>query len=111
MPFYIYYAWEDQLKDDQFISAIKASAATIAAAADAEGQAIGDAFLYGNYAVGDTPLTKIYGNNLSRLEGIKAKYDPNNVMGLAGGWKLQPGGSGASLSSCILQRVLKYSSR
>ena len=110
MPLNIYYAWSERLEDDQFISAIKASAATIAAAADAEGQAIGDAFLYGNYAVGDTPLTKIYGNNLSRLEGIKAKYDPNNVMGLAGGWKLQPGGSEMSLSGSILQRVLKFSS-
>lgn len=64
------------------------SANTIAAAADAEGQDIGSAALYGNYAVASTPLSRIFGSNQARLESIKAQYDPQNVMGLAGGWKV-----------------------
>lgn len=53
-----------------------------------EGQNIADAPLYGNYAIGSTPRERIFGASLPRLERTKAKYDPHNVMGLAGGWKV-----------------------
>lgn len=70
------------------MEAIKRSAATIAAAADSEGQDIGEAALYGNYAVEGTPVSRIYGSNLPRLQEGKERYDPENVMSLAGGWKI-----------------------
>lgn len=66
---------------------IKQSTEHLANVAAAEGQDISDLSLYGNYAVFDTPLEKIYGGNLGRLRSIKNQYDPNDVMGLAGGWK------------------------
>ena len=87
LPLNLYFAWGVELADDHFIDAIKTSAATIAAAADAEGQNIGDAALYGNYAVDGTSVDRIYGDNMPRLQSIKAQYDPDNIMGLAGGWK------------------------
>lgn len=43
--------------------------------------------LYGNYALGDTPLEAMYGVNVERLARIKKVVDPKNVMGLAGGFK------------------------
>ncbi|KAJ6529113.1 FAD dependent oxidoreductase [Mycena vulgaris] len=42
---------------------------------------------YTNYAMYDTPLSDIYGQNVPRLQSIKKAVDPQNVMGLAGGFK------------------------
>ena len=44
--------------------------------------------LYGNYVNNGTPLSDIYGENLPSLRELKAKVDPRNIMGLAGGFKL-----------------------
>ena len=52
-----------------------------------EGQDVADATLYGNYAIFDTPLERIFGDNVDALKALKAKYDPEGVMALAGGWK------------------------
>lgn len=43
--------------------------------------------LYGNYAPPDTPLEAIYGENVTKLTKMKMEVDPENVMGLAGGFK------------------------
>lgn len=47
-----------------------------------------DAVKYPNYAAYGTRVEQIYGRNLPLLRRIKEKYDPHNVMGLAGGFKL-----------------------
>ncbi|EJD01924.1 FAD-binding domain-containing protein [Fomitiporia mediterranea MF3/22] len=86
-PLNLYYAWDFPTSDSYFHTAIQQSAQVIEAAAVAEGQNVGDAALYGNYAVAGTPLERIYGDNLPRLEQIKASVDPEDVMSLAGGWK------------------------
>ncbi|TEB19617.1 FAD-binding domain-containing protein [Coprinellus micaceus] len=44
--------------------------------------------LYPNYALWDAPLDRIYGNNLPRLQAVKQRVDPEDVMGLAGGFKI-----------------------
>ncbi len=69
-------------------NATRLSAQQLTNVALAEGQDIADAALYGNYAIDGTPLERIFGNNLGTMKATKAKYDPDNVMGLAGGWKL-----------------------
>lgn len=69
-------------------SAAIRSAQQLASVAEAAGQDISDAALYGNYAIASTPLERIFGDNLEQLKTTKQKYDPGNVMGLAGGWKL-----------------------
>ncbi|KLO08779.1 FAD-binding domain-containing protein [Schizopora paradoxa] len=86
-PLNLDFAWLDPTLDDFFHSGIIQSAETIANTADAEGQNIGNAELYGNYAVDGTPIERIYGANLPRLKAIKAAIDPEGVMNLAGGWK------------------------
>ena len=64
------------------------SANHLAAVAATEGLLINDPpALYGNYANAKTPLTKIYGDNLPILQALKAKVDPDNVMGLSGGFR------------------------
>ena len=42
---------------------------------------------YGNFVQPTTPLVDIYGDNLRPLQELKRKVDPDNIMGLAGGFK------------------------
>lgn len=60
----------------------------LSAIAEAEGSLTDKPLaLYGNYVDANTPLCDIYGDNLPYLQALKTKIDPNNVMGLAGGFK------------------------
>lgn len=68
--------------------AIRSSTNQLASDATAEGQQnIQGAPVYPNYALFDTPLEAMYGDNLPRLRAIKQTIDPDNIMGLAGGFK------------------------
>ena len=42
---------------------------------------------YVNCALFGAPLEAMYGGHLGRFREIKKNYDPEDVMGLAGGWK------------------------
>lgn len=83
----IYYAWDLPISDSLINSVMQTSASYLTDLAVSENQDVGDAPLYPNYAIYDTTLSRLYGDNLSRLQSIKAQYDPDNIMGLAGGWK------------------------
>jgi FAD/FMN-containing dehydrogenase len=89
-PILLYFAWVSSEFDDYYHSAIKEAAAAILQAAIDDGQDVGGAkqIVYPNYAVYDTPLANLYGSNVQRLETIRKLYDPTNVMGLTGGFKL-----------------------
>ena len=52
-----------------------------------DGQNVSNAAVYPNYALYGTPLEQMYGGNVERLRAIRAAVDPNDVMGLTGGWK------------------------
>jgi len=67
--------------------AMRLSATSLVEAGIRDGQDLKDAALYVNYALLGTPLEAMYGEHLGRLREIKKKYDPGDVMGLAGGWK------------------------
>ncbi|KAJ3506766.1 hypothetical protein NLJ89_g6685 [Agrocybe chaxingu] len=85
VPFNMYYAWLNSTYD----KAARASAKTITDAAIAEGQAVApDATVYPKDAMFDTPLERIYGENLPALRALKRKVNPLNVMDLAGGFKI-----------------------
>ncbi|KAJ4490170.1 FAD-binding domain-containing protein [Lentinula aciculospora] len=89
LPLNLYYAWALETADDSFHSAIKQSANQITAIALAEGQTgVDTAPLYPNYAIYDTPLDRLYGDNLAKMQSVKAIVDPNNVMALTGGFKI-----------------------
>ena len=87
LPLNIYYAYTDAGQDETFWDAARQSAAQLTAVAVGEGQDVADATLYGNYAIFDTPLERVFGSNVDALKALKAKYDPEGVMALAGGWK------------------------
>ncbi|KAJ7734465.1 hypothetical protein B0H16DRAFT_1577893 [Mycena metata] len=87
LPINLNFAWTPASSDATFISALKASADHLTNVALSAGQAVAQAPLYNNYALADTPMERMYGGNLARLQAIKAQVDPTNVMGLAGGWK------------------------
>ncbi|KAJ3772061.1 hypothetical protein EV361DRAFT_448626 [Lentinula raphanica] len=89
LPLNLYYAWDLEIADDSFHSAIKQSANQITAVALAEGQTgVDSAPLYPNYAIYDTPLERLYGDNVAKMQSVKARVDPNNIMGLTGGFKI-----------------------
>lgn len=62
--------------------------ARLTATAIKEGQDLSGCPYYPNYSLFNTPLQKIYLDNLPALKAYKAQIDPKNVMGLAGGFKL-----------------------
>ncbi|KAK7038749.1 hypothetical protein VNI00_010634 [Paramarasmius palmivorus] len=75
--------------DEYFINAVQEAQQAIHARAIEEGQSFPDDILYNNYAPADTPLELLYGDNLERLREIRSQIDPENVMGLAGGFKIE----------------------
>jgi hypothetical protein len=88
-PFNIYFSWLLPTDDSLFQRAVLESAQALLDVAQAEGQSnLGGVPLYPNYAAGSTPVEVIYGDYLDELRVLKARVDPDNVMGLAGGFKL-----------------------
>ena len=67
--------------------ASRKSAATLIKAEIEDGQDLAKAATYPNYALFGTPLENMYGDNVERLREIRKMYDPQDVMGVAGGWK------------------------
>ncbi|KAH8989201.1 FAD dependent oxidoreductase [Lactarius hatsudake] len=80
-------SWTNASIDGIVASALREEKATIHTIALAEGQNVSHAAVYVNYALFDTPLEDIYGQNVPRLRRIRAAIDPGDVMGLAGGFK------------------------
>lgn len=89
IPLFFYFAWEPSTSDEFFLSAIQESASLLLNQAIAEGQNVSgpNQIIYSNYALPDTPLSQMFGSNVARLRSIKQEYDPENVMGLAGGFR------------------------
>ncbi len=79
--------WSNPSLDNTTAFALRDISGTMKAVALADGQNVSHAAKYVNYALFGTPLEDIYGGNLERLRKIRAAIDPNDVMGLTGGWK------------------------
>ncbi|KAH8116010.1 FAD-binding domain-containing protein [Phellopilus nigrolimitatus] len=71
-----------------FVSELKQLSYNIQARAVSEGVSRWDDILYPNYALADSPLELLYGSNLERCKALAAKYDPQRVMSLTGGFYL-----------------------
>jgi hypothetical protein len=87
LPSSIFLGWTDQSVDAYMADAMRHSAASLVNAGIQDGQDLKNAAAYVNYALFGTPLEAMYGEHLGRLREIRKKYDPEDVMGLAGGWK------------------------
>ena len=79
--------WDDANADKSILAGLQAGGDRLARVAIAEGQNLTGASLYPNIVPADTSLKAMYGSHIERLHAIKQRYDPNNVMGLAGGFK------------------------
>ncbi|KAF9009142.1 hypothetical protein BDZ89DRAFT_1143967 [Hymenopellis radicata] len=74
----LFYAWSSSDMDEYFLDNIRASANQSTAVAIEDGQVIQDVVLYPNYASFDTPPSRIFGDNMERLEAIKVQVDPQS---------------------------------
>jgi hypothetical protein len=83
----VYYGWADSEFDDTVFDVVNASAQHMIDALTQAGQDVADVPVYPNNAPPDTSLERMYGTNVPRLQAIKKAVDPDNVMGLSGGWK------------------------
>ena len=79
--------WSNSSLGDTMASALRNFADAIRDAALADGQNVSHAAKYPNYALFSTPLEDMYGRNVERLRKIRAAIDPDDVIGLTGGWK------------------------
>jgi hypothetical protein len=86
-PSSIYLGWTNASADGYMADALRLSAASLVEAGIQDGQDLKNAAPYVNYALIGTPLETMYGEHLERLRKIRKQYDPEDVMGLAGGWK------------------------
>ncbi|EEB90321.1 hypothetical protein MPER_11486 [Moniliophthora perniciosa FA553] len=82
--------WNDSGSDEFFVNLVSQTQQAIQSRAIEVGQSTPNAILYNNYAPANTPLDLIYGDNLGRLREVKRRVDPENVMALAGGFKIDP---------------------
>ena len=87
LPSLVYVSWTNASADEFMTDAIRRSAASLVEAGIQDGQDLKNAAPYVNYALFGTPLERMYGGHLERLREIRKKYDPNDIMRLAGGWK------------------------
>jgi hypothetical protein len=79
--------WSKPSLDDTMASTVHSISEAIIAAALAEGQDLSNATKYPGYALSGEPLENLYGGHVKRLHKIRKAIDPEEVMGLAGGWK------------------------
>lgn len=89
LPLLIQYSWALPADDQVFLNEIKSTRDTLLQMVIAQGQNVGGSkqIVYPNYALDDTPLSQMYGNNQAKLQSIRQAWDPDNVMYLTGGFK------------------------
>ena len=78
---------EQQARHAIFVEELKDFSRLIQAKAVEEGVSKWDDILYPNYALPDTPLELVYGENVPYLKELAEKYDPKGVMTLTGGFR------------------------
>ncbi|KAI9449065.1 FAD dependent oxidoreductase [Lactarius psammicola] len=86
-PSVLSFSWSNSSLDETMTRAIRESADSLRATALKDGQDVKHASVYPNYALFDTPLKDMYGKNVPRLRALRRAIDPEDVMGLAGGFK------------------------
>ena len=89
LPFALTFEYDSADADAAVLNAAAEATARITQVAIAHGQDIARATPYGNYALAaTTSAVDLWGQKLHGLKLVKQKYDPTDVMGLTGGWKI-----------------------
>ncbi len=87
LPLNLYFSWDASSQDEYWRGAIQQSIDTLTEVAKKEGIYSPDLYAYPNYALDTYSGPQLYGPvNTRRLKAIQARYDPNGVMQLAGGF-------------------------
>jgi hypothetical protein len=86
-PSILTFSWSNSSLDETMTRGIREGGDNLRTAAIKDGQDIKHAAVYPNYALFDTPLEDMYGENVPRLRALRRTIDPEDVMGLAGGFK------------------------
>ncbi|KAG9308223.1 FAD-binding domain-containing protein [Chiua virens] len=87
-PLNIHFAWNQTENDQAVYDAARMTAGTLQAHSMEDGSGVAPPVVYPNYAMFGTPVVNLFGEHLPRLQAIKVAVDPDNVMGLAGGFKI-----------------------
>ncbi|KAH9924781.1 uncharacterized protein B0H18DRAFT_1104924 [Fomitopsis serialis] len=87
-PLLAYFLWEKAEDDDFWLGKMKTALKNIREVALAEGCTTLKAPYYSNTSLEDITPRMIYRGNLRKLGKVRAKYDPNDVMGQTGGFKI-----------------------
>jgi len=93
-PLLVYFGWGGAYNDKIWIDQMKRALDHIRDVALKEGCTTSDAPVYYNTTLADPDVTtpqEIYRHNLADLSALRAKYDPHNVMSLAGGFRIPHG--------------------
>ena len=91
-PLLVYFMWEGMENDEVWIDQMKTALSRIHDIAIQENCTTNLAPVYCNTALKDvTSLEQIYRHNLNDLSALRTKYDPVNVMGKTGGFRIPLG--------------------
>ena len=89
LPLAISFTYTSADDDELLLNVITSSAAQLHNAAAALGQDVEHVPVYGNYAIPPSfTAERVFGASLPQMRSVKKRFDPKDVMGLAGGWKV-----------------------
>ncbi|KIJ99511.1 hypothetical protein K443DRAFT_102120 [Laccaria amethystina LaAM-08-1] len=80
-------AFSDLADTEYFLGALRDLSDAVQGFAVEQGESRWDGIRSPNFALGDTPLELLYGENVPKLRRIARKVDPEDIMGLTGGFK------------------------
>lgn len=87
-PLLVCFQWEGESNDRYWIGLMMQILQSIQKVAEAEGCTNDKLPKYCNTSLADTPVKDIYKKHLSKLMTIRAKYDPDDMMGRTGGFRI-----------------------
>ena len=87
-PLVINFKWEGQENDQFWLPAIENFTAGLLRLAVDQGCTTSDAAQYYNLSLDNVTAFDIYRGNMTQLQGLRRKYDPQNIMGRTGGFRI-----------------------
>ncbi|KZT39730.1 FAD-binding domain-containing protein [Sistotremastrum suecicum HHB10207 ss-3] len=87
-PLLAWFIWENKEDDEFWLGILKTMLDNLRHVALREGITKEDVPYYANYSPGTTPVEEIYRTNVRDIGKWRKQYDPADVMGLAGGFRV-----------------------
>lgn len=87
-PLLLWFIWENKDDDDFWLGKLKETVNNLYQVALSEGVTNVNVPYYANYSPGTTPVMQIYRENINEIGKWRNQYDPTDVMGLTGGFRI-----------------------